>query len=440
MSETLAFDKLVEAFHHELERLPDPRQGKNITYEMKDAALGAFSVFFTQSPSFLAHQRHMQQSKGHSNAGSLFRIERIPTDPQIRNLLDPLPPERVYGTFGQVVEALDQADELASFRTDQELLLVALDGTQYFSSQKIHCQNCSHRTTAQGQTIYSHSVITPVIVNPEQAHVLPLEPEFIRPQDGHDKQDCERAAAKRWLRQHGARYAAYHVTVLGDDLYCNQPLCELLLEQELSFILVCKPDSHPKLYEWLDFLSAGPEEDLPSHSIRYWNGRFGEIWTCRYVNDVPLRAGEDALLVSWCELTIHHEQSGEQLYYNTFVTNYRLTESTVEPIARAGRGRWKIENEHNNVLKNRGYHLEHNFGHGHNYLSMVLLTLNLLAFLFHTVLALGDDKYQCLRQALAVRQTFFNDLRTLTRYLYFDSWDHLLTFMIDHLELGVPPD
>jgi hypothetical protein len=440
MTETSAFDQMVSIFHRQLDQLPDPRRGKNITYQMKDAALAAFAVFFTQSPSFLAYQRRMEQTKGRSNAESLFGIEQTPTDPQIRNLLDPIPPERLYSTFGQVVAALDQAGELAAFRTEQDMLLVALDGTQYFSSQKIHCPNCSHRSTAQGQTLYHHNVITPVVVNSEQAYVLPLEPEFIQPQDGHDKQDCERAAAKRWLRQHAAHYAPYHVTLLGDDLYCNQPVCQLLLEQGLNFIFVCKPDSHAKLYEWVDFLSAGPHEALPSHSARYWNGQFGEVWTCRFVNDVPLRAGDDALRVSWCELTIRHEQTGEQLYYNTFATNYHLTETNVEPVARAGRARWKIENENNNVLKNRGYHLEHNYGHGHNYLSMVLLTLILLAFLFHTVLARMDDKYQLLRQALAVRHTFFNDIRTLTRYFYFDSWDHLLDFMIEQLELGVPPD
>ena len=64
-----------------------------------------------------------------------------------------------------------------------------------------------------------------------------------------------------------------------------------------------------------------------------------------------------------------------------------------------------------------------------------LLTLNLLAFLFHTVLELVDAKYHLLRQTLVTRQTFFNDIKTLTRYLYFESWQHLLHFMIKQLEL-----
>ena len=107
------------------------------------------------------------------------------------------------------------------------------------------------------------------------------------------------------------------------------------------------------------------------------------------------------------------------------------------PIVDAGRARWKVENENNNVLKTKGYHLEHNFGHGKQHLATFLLTLNLLAFLFHTVFDLVDAKYRLLRQALGPRQTFFNDIKTLTRYLYFSSWQHLLDFMVKQLELDL---
>jgi hypothetical protein len=125
----------------------------------------------------------------------------------------------------------------------------------------------------------------------------------------------------------------------------------------------------------------------------------------------------------------------QQLYYNTFITNHRLSAENVAQVAQAGRGRWKIENENNNVLKTKGYHLEHNFGHGKQYLSATMLSLNLLAFLFHTVLEWSDEKYALLRHVLARRQTFFVDIRALTRYLVFGSWPHLMDFMIRGLEL-----
>jgi hypothetical protein len=134
-------------------------------------------------------------------------------------------------------------------------------------------------------------------------------------------------------------------------------------------------------------------------------------------------------------MTVVNAKTGAQLYYNTFITNHRLSTATVAQVAQAGRGRWKIENENNNVLKTTGYHLEHNFGHGKQYLSATMLSLNLLAFLFHTVLAWSDERYALLRQVLARRQTFFEDMRALTRYMVFESWPHRMDFMIKGLKL-----
>ena len=96
----------------------------------------------------------------------------------------------------------------------------------------------------------------------------------------------------------------------------------------------------------------------------------------------------------------------------------------------SGRTRWKIENENNNVLKNQGYNLEHNFGHGQENLAEILLSLNLLAFLFHNVLDLVNDLYQKVREILRTRKTFFNDIRALLRYVWFESWSDLLVFIL----------
>jgi hypothetical protein len=139
--------------------------------------------------------------------------------------------------------------------------------------------------------------------------------------------------------------------------------------------------------------------------------------------------------VNWVEITVVHAKTGEQLYYNTFITNHRLSAQNVAQVAQAGRGRWKSENENNNVLKTKGYPLEHNFGHGKQYLSATMLSLNLLAFLFHPGMEWSDEKYALLRQVLARRQTFFEDIRALTRYMVFESWHHLMAFMIGGLEL-----
>lgn len=433
MKERGLFDTLIGSFRQRLSSLPDNRTGKNTRYGMEDAALSAFSVFFTQTPSFLAYQRKMADSKGKSNAQSLFGVHQIPSDNQIRNMLDGVEPEQVFPVFEEILQVLDKQGQLDGFRSISDTLLVAMDGTEYFSSTQICCPQCSTRTLRSGETQYFHSLVTPVIVCPGQSRVIPLVPEFVRPQDGHDKQDCENAAAKRWLTQHGERFSRLKVTVLGDDLYCHQPLCQHLVDHQLNFILVCRPDSHPTLYDHLEGI------DLPTLIVNRWTGKVEETWTYRYLNDVPLRNVEDALWVNWCELTVSRPD-GRVTYHNAFVTRYLITDDTVAEIVQSGRTRWKVENENNNTLKTKGYNLEHNFGHGQQHLASVLATLNLLSFLFHTVLDLLDQKYRLLRAHLPTRKTFFEDLRALTRYMYFDSWDHLLTFMLQGLELEIPPN
>jgi len=433
MYEELSIDRLVKKIKEAARQFPDLRTGKNTQYEMEDAVMGAFSVFFTQCASFLEYQREMKRSKGRSNAESLFEMAEIPSDSQIRVLLDPVDPENVRSIFRDVYNGLERGKVMDGMRSHGNSLLVALDGTEYFSSQKIHCEKCSQRELRNGKLNYFHSVLTPVIVQAGNEHVVALEPEFITPQDGSEKQDCEIEAGKRWVGKYGAFYAEQNVTILGDDLFSRQPFIQALKDKKLHYILVCKPDSHLALYEMVAFLQANGV--LSSYQTRHWNGRFGEIYTYRYANKLPVRGDQDTLEVNWCELTITRENTGEQLYKNAFCTDFVVLETTVEAIVRDGRARWKVENENNNVLKTKGYHLEHNFGHGDQHLSSLLLSLNLLAFLFHTVLDIVDEKYRLIRQELHTRWKFFQDMETLLRYFVFPSWEALLLFMFKGLEL-----
>lgn len=441
MREKLSLQSLMSHIRERWATLPDTRKPNNNTkYAIVDGVLAAFAVFFMQSSSFLAHQRLLQSKKGRSNARSLFQVEEIPSDPQIRNLVDPLSSAYFHEDFWFLLDELKEQQRLVQFRNDLNTYAIALDGVNFFSSEKISCPKCLKREDRSGTEHFYHSAITPVFVKPSQAQVLPLPPEFIVPHAtrGSEKQDCERVAAKRWLAQHHRHFSEHSVTYLGDDLYANQPLCQLIAETYRQFfIFVCKPESHTGLYEWIEFL--GQTHSLEKVTQRHWNGKHGELWQYRFAPQVPLRNGEDALRVNWLEVVIAHEKTGEILYQNSFVTNHAITAANVIPLAQLGRTRWKIENENNNTLKTKGYHLEHNFGHGQQDLSNVLATLNMLTFLIHTIQEMIEPAYQRLRRALGMRKTFFNDLRALTRYMVFDSWDDLFLFMEEGLEIAPEP-
>jgi hypothetical protein len=422
----LTFDGLTQEVKKTFIQFPDSRTGKNTKYRVEDAALSAFSVFFMQSPSFLDYQTTMVQSQGQSNAQTWFGVHNIPCDNQIRKLLDSVAPENVFPLFWNIVDALQERAWLDNLRSIGGTLLVPFDGTQYFSSQKIHCEHCSTRQH-QKKTTYFHQVVTPVIVAPNQSQVIPLAPEFIQPQDGHQKQDCELNASKRWLQQWGNRLRTLRVTILSDDLYSHQPFCEVLLAQRMDFLLVCKPDSHVTVSEWVDYLEKIGE--VKTLVKKRWTGKRYETDTYRYAQQIPLRDDDDILRVNWCELTTVLD-NGTIVYRNAFITSHQLDDKSVVEAIRAGRTRWKIENENHNVLKTKGYHFDHNFGHGQHHLAALLATLIILAFLLHTRLELMDEDFKLLRQQLPSRQRLFNDWLALTTYFYFDSWSALLTFML----------
>lgn len=431
-----AFDHLIARLRCVAAGLPDRRTGDNTQYSMADIALAAFSVFFTQCPSFLSYQLGMEQARGRNNARSLFQVGRIPTDNHIRQTLDPIAPQHLFSLFDELHQACDQTGVLEEMRAVQRTRLIALDATWYFSSQSqnVHCPNCSRLQHSDGKTTHFHSAITPVIVSPGHSQVVPLRPEFIMPQDGQAKQDCEINAAKRWLAAHAERYATGNDTLLGDDLYAHQPFCRQVLLHNFHFLFTCKPASHLHLSSWIE----GLEQAGHLHSLKLRLKGKSNRWEhhlYRWANNVPLTDSDDALKVNWCELTVT-DGEGKQRYRNSFITDWNITADNVAGLVAAGRARWKIENESNNVLKHRGYHLEHNFGHGQQHLSSLLVTMNLLAFGLHTLLELADENYRLIRATLGARRRFFQHLEALTSYLHFENWEKLMEFMMRGLEIG----
>jgi hypothetical protein len=177
MYEELKLTRMLKGLEQTFESMPEHRKGKNTQYGLADAGIGAFSVFFTQSPSFLAQQRDMKLRKGSSNAERLFELREIPSDNQIRSLLAPVSPMQLSGYYRQLFRDLERAGVLKGFQSFAKMLLVAIDGTEYFSSKKIHCEQCSQRTLKNGESNYFHSVLTLVIVQPGNEHVIRGVPE-----------------------------------------------------------------------------------------------------------------------------------------------------------------------------------------------------------------------------------------------------------------------
>jgi hypothetical protein len=414
------FESLMDGLRRACAGFSDARRSTDVDYTMADIGLSAFSLFFMQSESFLCHQPRLEQGHGTSNCHTLFGMKKIPTDNYIRLMLDPVFPEALQPCFDQVLEQLRERDGLKAFQRLAGRTLVALDGTEYFCSQKLSCPQCLTRKRSNGKIEHYHAMLAAMIVAPGHNMVLPLMPEFITPQDGAEKQDCERNGAKRRLIAHAERVASLRPIYLGDALFSCQPLAEAVLESGADFLFVCKKDGHKTLYEYVD---GAPLDERMVTERR--PGKRSLTYRYRWIEAVPLRDGKDALAVNWLGVTITDE-TGKATYDGAFVTSLPLTADNVVEIAACARARWKIENESFNVLKNNGYNLAHNFGHGKKYLARTFAAMNLLAFAFHTACDCLETLWQQAREALGGRSRFFQDLNTITAYVLFPSWHSLI--------------
>ena len=423
------------------ENFRDLRWGSNKKYKMSDFVLSAFSLFLLNNSSFLEQQRLVKSRRGSSNCETLFGLTHIPSDGAIRDNLDYVPASEVLACYGTVYEKMKRMGVFSRYEYGDLGFLVSLDGTQTIDSERICCDKCNKRTLKNGNIQYYHSCVQAVLSHPLEQEIIPLEPEFIEAQTDCEKQDCEINASKRWLEKYldtwKTRLDSRPITFLGDDLYAHEPFCNLLISKGQHFIFVCKPGSHKALYEELRLL--GESGMLSSHSCIQKEGKKNLRYEYKFMNQLPIREAttqkDSPLHVNWVEVTVFDGQNKE-VYHNCFISDFLITHQNVEYIAQAGRSRWKIENQAFNTLKNQGYEITHNFGHGQNHLANTLFALNILAFLFHNFLKITSLAFNNLLKKLGKKSDLWRHITVLTHYVVFDSWEHLFCNIAHAWELN----
>lgn len=270
---------------------PDPRKGRGGNIAMADFGLSAFAMFFMQSASFLSFQRALEKGQGRSNRRTLFGVEKIPSDNHIRDMLDGADPALLAPCFLRMEQLPRGPAPREAFGRLGGGTLVALDGTEYFRGQKITCPHCPTRKRSNGKIESYHSMLAATVVAPGHSKAVPLRPEFIAKQDGAEKQDCERAAVKRWHEKHGARVTPLRPVYLADDLFACHVVVKMLEDGGDDFIFTCKETSHKALYDFID----GAEHERHQEKIR--KSKTSETFRYRFIEKVPLRDSKDSVLV-----------------------------------------------------------------------------------------------------------------------------------------------
>jgi hypothetical protein len=437
--QSLTLEAMIDLLSSTFGHIPDARRPDRVAYSLHDTLMSGFAMMFFQHASLLEFQRKMKQRRGRCNLETIFRVHEVPSDTQVREILDGVLVEWLRPVLPELFEKVRRAGWAKDFKStipsgfhQGDYYTAMLDGSDYFHSTKVQCPSCLQRRDTGGEVHFRHTVVSATLVKAGAHRVLPLDVEEVRNSDGQDKQDCEVNAAKRLMTRLRQEHPQLPLILGGDDLYCHEPFIAQLRDLRVHHVLGCKPTSHLELYEWVEDLERvdgcekGQWQEGPACRRRFY--------TYRLAPSVPLNASHrlwGTLVEVW-----EHDREGKQLYHNAWFTDVEVTADNVATIVGIGRSRWKIENEHFNVLKNHGYDLEHNYGHGKQTLSMVFYLLNLLAFIAHMILERGDRLYQrCV--ATTSRRELWHTLRTAMRMLLVEAWADFLLIYLD--EAGPSP-
>src|SRR5919199_1099608 len=359
----LSADALFGLVRNGFAHIPDYRLSET-DIPLADALMSAFAMFSLKAPSLLAFDKE----RAEGNLHTIYGIERVPCDTHMREILDPVSPKVLRPLFKSIFRQLQRGKALEALMFLDGHYLLALDGTEYFSSKTIHCASCLHRVHRNGSITYTHQMLGAAIIQPDQRAVIPLMPEPIGNGDGMDKNDCERNAAKRFVAKLRQDHPRLKFILTEDSLSSNAPHIETLHHYDLHYILGVKEGDHPFLCQQIQ---AAEHAGRVTYYERH-DRAAGVMHRFRFVNDVPLNASHVDVRVNVIE---YWESSNVKVQHFSWVTDIRVSKRNVYHLMRGGRARWKIENETFNTLKNQGYNFEHNYGHGEQHLSVVFATL-----------------------------------------------------------------
>ncbi len=429
----LSFDPLIRQIRLRAKQLPETRDGNGCSYSVADAVMSAIALFALKDRSLLA----FQERRNDANMKNIFRILQVPSDTQMREILDPLDPDTLRPMFNDVLRELQRGKALEAFDFLDGYCLLSMDGSGYYSSKKVHCEHCLQKKNSKtGEITYHHQMLAAALVHPDLKQVVPLAPEAIIKQDGNNKNDCERNAGKRLLEKIRDEHPHKKLIVVEDGLASNAPHIRLLKRLNMRFILGAKPDDHEHLFDEVNKAEAEGRVT----TLRWVDDTHEEV-TCeiRFVHQLPLNKSNADLLLNFLQYT-EYASDGSILKRFSWVTDLTITPDNAQHLVRGGRSRWKIENETFNTLKNQGYQFGHNFGHGTQNLSTILAMLMMLAFLVDQTQELCCPLFQAVRKKRGIRRSLWDHQRSHFRHFEFTSTQQLHETMLYDLakELPVP--
>lgn len=404
---------LIKTVYQQFSKISDPREfGRKPTISLTDHLMSGLAIFSLKFPSLLEYDRKRDNQIIEGNLRTLYHVQEPPSDTYLRERLDQVDPDHLRPAFKKVFASFQRGKGLEEFEFLNGHVLISGDGTGHFSSGKVSCPHCCEKHYKDGRTEYYHQMFGVCIVHPNKKNVIPLCPEVILNRDGGTKNDCERNACKRFLENFRREHPHLKAILIEDGLSSTAPHIRMIEEHCLLYILGAKPGDHEFLFGQLEENKA-----VIYHEITTDDGNYHQF---RFLNGASLNKSNQDVKVNVIEYRLTNAKGKEMNF--SWVTNIKVSTTNVLKLTQGGRARWKIENETFNALKNFGYNLEHNYGHGKKHLSTVFCMLMMLVFLIDQVQEICCSAFQRCKNVTGTYRSLWMTMRTLFQYVSFSDW------------------
>ena len=435
-------EQLLEVLLEEFESLeaeyPSAEQSE---FCLRDCLGMMLSVFVFKYPSLLHFTEELKglvrspdarldrvfKARTLENVQRLFQLSGVPSDTTLRRRIDVIPTAVLDRLFVALMKVLQQWEWWSEFTTERGEYLLVVDGSQLYSSKKVHCDGCRETHHRDGSVTHSHQLVTAAIVNPEGTVTIPIGVEPIGRDTGTSKNECEQVAAKKLLRKLRQQFPDIRFCVVADALYSTAPMIDLLGKLNMSYLLAVKPGQRQRqgvyTYEARSGLSEArwqraSRADAQQERYAKDRGRLSyRVLSGRALHD---RAPQTEVTVLQCERQLPNK--GTQVV-GEWVTNHEIIPTTAAVWVRYARRRWNIENCLFKTMKAvQGMNFEHNFGHGKQHLCNNIGLLMMVAACLDQLCQLSCQMFRMMRGGTSSWRGVWERQRALLNMVTLTDW------------------
>lgn len=407
----LNHDALNKKIKMVFEKITDPFS-KKTKISLVDVLMSAYAMFCLKCPSLLSFENFLTREFERISIQNVFDIKDIPSDTQMRVRLDEIDPDELHAAFDAVFREVQRGKLLEPYAYLDGHYILAFDGTGMQSSQDLSSDICIKKVSKKsGVTNYQLQLLGACIVHPDRKEVIPLAPEPISNKDGQLKNDCERNSSKRKLKKFRESHPNLKVMVTEDALFANAPHIRDIKKYNCKFIIMVKETNNTWLFNSMSECIS--QNDYITHEmIDPHNPDIKHKFVI--YNDLSLNKSNQDIIVNVLDYHEYNLKTGKIRHF-CWITDLKVTTKSAYKVMRAGRAKWKIENENFNTLKNQGYNLEHNYGLGKQDLPFVFANLMMLAFLVDQIQQISSPLFKVAYFIAGAKRTLWEDFRGFFR-------------------------